>query len=200
MVEQVLVPVLIMVGATLLVMLAVPLGFLAVSGLYFARRTASWLVPLIRRSAADARRSALDSGARLVHGVVHSRLPQALVTGAVGCALALPALAAPARDMDHHPQQEIGGLAGGDTEPAAQIGGLGGLSARPADEQGANQVRSGPASGQTSTARPVTPVDQCVGSCGRPVDQPKTRSKSDSKSDSKGKSKDKAGKKSKPKD
>jgi len=126
-VEQVLVPVLVMVGATLLVMLAIPLGFLAVSGFYFARRTATWLVPLMRRTAADTRRSAaeawrsaVDLGVRAVHQVTHSRLPQALATGALGCALALPAFAAPVRDMEpgwgRYPQQHIADLAGAGTE------------------------------------------------------------------------------------
>lgn len=187
--EQVLVPVLVMVGATLLVMLAIPLGFLAVSGLYFARRTATWLVPLIRRSAVDAQRSAVELGAR----VVHSRLPQALVTGALGCALAVPAFAAPVRDMEpgwgRYPQPGIGGgLAGGRTEPAVQIGECcGGPAARPAEEQGTNQVRFGPEPGPI--ARPVTPVDQCSGSCGRQWDKQSKSKGKKSKADKKSKSK-----------
>jgi hypothetical protein len=187
-VEQVLVPALVMVGATLLTMLVIPLGFLAVSGVYFARRTAIWLVPMLRRSAADARRSAADLGAR----VVHSRLPQALVIGALGCALAVPAFAAPVRDMEpgwgRYPQPGLGGLAGDRTEPAVQIGECcGGQAARPAEEQGTNQVRFGPAPGPT--ARSVTPVDQCSGSCGRQSEKQGKSKNKKSKSDKKSKSK-----------
>jgi hypothetical protein len=189
-VEQVLVPVLIMIGATLLVMLAIPLGFLAVSGTYFARRTASWLVPLIRRSAADARRSTRALGQRTVHSVVHSRLPKALVTGAVGCALALPAFAAPVRDLEpgwgRSPEQRSGS---GATESAAQIGECcSAPTAGPAQEQPANQVRSGPA---PTLVRPVKPVDQCTGSCGQTSSGDQSKSKSKSKSDGKSKKKSK---------
>ena len=191
-------PVLIMVGATLLVMLAVPLGFLAVSGFYFARRTATWLVPLIRRSAADARRSTVDFGVRSVDRVVHSRLPQALMTGALGCALALPALAAPVRAMEPgwggYPQQSIGSTSRGNAEAAARIADCcAGPSARPVEEQGTNQVRSGPSPNGGLTVRTVTPVDQCIGDCGRLADQ------SGSKSKDKSKLKAKSGKKSKSK-
>jgi hypothetical protein len=190
-VEQVLVPVLIMIGATLLVMLAIPLGFLAVSGMYFARRTATWLVPLIRSTAADARRSAVDArrsalalGGRAAHRVVHSRLPQALVTGAIGCALALPAFAAPVRDMEpgwaRFPQQGTGSTG---TESAAQIGECcSTTAARPVEEQGTNQVRSGPVPVTGGTARQVASVDQCTGSCGQGSRDDKGKSKSHGKS------------------
>lgn len=208
--ELVVVPVLVMVGATLLVMLAIPLGFLAVSGLYFARRTATWLVPLIRRSAADARRSAADAwlaavdlGLRAVRQVMHSRLPQALATGALGCALALPAFAAPVRDMEpgwgRYPQQHIADLAGADTEAAAQIGACcGNAQARPPQEQGTNQVRSAPSRATGPASRSEAAVDRCAGSCG----PSRERSWSSSKDKSKGKcsSRSKSGKKSKSKD
>lgn len=177
-------PILIMIGATLLVMLAIPLGFLAVSGLYFARRTASWLIPLIRRTAADTRRTVFDAGARGIHSLVHSRLPQALVTGVVGCALALPAFAAPVRDMEpgwaRYPQA---GGGTGPTESAAQIGECCSTpTARPVEEQGTNQVRSGPEPATRPGARSVAPVDQCTGSCGQNYQDDKGKSKSRGKS------------------
>jgi hypothetical protein len=125
--------------------------------------------------------------------VVHSRLPQALVTGALGCALAVPAFAAPVRDMEpgwgRYPQEGIGGLTGGGTEPAAQIGSWTAQAARPMEEQDTNQVRSGPPPVMGGTVRRVAPVDQCVGSCDKESDQKSKKSKSKNKSGKKSKSK-----------
>src|ERR1700712_3742497 len=84
-------PALVMVGAGLMVLLAVPVGLLGVSGVYYARRTAVWLVPAVRRYAVDLGRRSVDLGGR----VVHSRLPRVLVAGAVGATLAVPSLAFP---------------------------------------------------------------------------------------------------------
>jgi hypothetical protein len=76
---------------------------------------------------------------------------------------------------------------------AARIGDWGSPPARPVEEQGTNQVRSGPDAVGAGTARTVAPVDQCVGSCERSSwDQGKSKSKdkkSKSKSDKKSKSK-----------
>jgi hypothetical protein len=174
-------PVLVMIGAGLLVMLAVPLGLLAVSGMYFGRRTATRLVPVIRRSAVDCRRSAIGLGGR----VVHSRLPQALAMGAVGCALALPSFAAPVRDLDRGWGSGMRSVIAG--EPAARVGPLGGVVARPVEEPAPNQVREVPVRTGNETARSVAPVDQCVGSCGRNSQQNKSKSKSQGKSKKKAK-------------
>lgn len=173
--EQVLMPMLVMVGAGLLLMLGVPLGLLAVSGMYFGRRTATRLVPVIRRSAVDCRRSVIVIGGR----VVHSRLPQALVMGAAGCALALPSVAAPVRDLDRGwGSGPPSGIAG---EPAARVGPFDGLVARAGEEPAANQVRDAPVRTGDETARPVARVDQCVGSCGWTSQQNKSKSKSQGK-------------------
>src|ERR1700712_5108864 len=92
-------PALVMVGAGLMVLLAVPVGLLGVSGVYYARRTAVWLVPAVRRYAVDLGRRSVDLGGR----VVHSRLPRVLVAGAVGATLAGASLPVPGHDVNPGP-------------------------------------------------------------------------------------------------
>lgn len=89
--------VLVMAGAGLMLLLAVPMVLIAVPGLYYARRAARWLAPVVRGSMMDLAGQVLELGGR----VARSGLPRTLTAGVTGCALmALPSLAAPVRDLD----------------------------------------------------------------------------------------------------
>jgi hypothetical protein len=146
-----------MIGATLLVMLAVPLGLLVVSGTYFARRWAMWLIPVVRRSVVDLAARTRRSAAGLSGRVEHSRLPRALVIGAVGCVLGLPASAATGRDaaasLEAMPPPGNGPLQVTRTAPVP----------RPAEEPPANHVRAAPAGSRAGAAPQVT--EDCASSC-----------------------------------
>jgi hypothetical protein len=169
-VEQVLVPALVMIGASLLVVLAVPLVLLVVSGTYFARRWAIRLVPVVRRSVVDQAARTCRSAADLSGRIVHSRLPRALVIGAVGCVLGLPASAAPGREaaagLEAMPSTGNGPLRLTQAAPVA----------RPAEEPPANQVRATPAGSRAGAARAVG--KDCAGSCDLSSQQNGHKSKS----------------------
>jgi hypothetical protein len=138
---------------------------------YYARRAAVWLIPLVRRYAVDLGQQAVDLRER----VAHSRLPQTLLAGAVGCTLVLPSLAAPVRDLHPVPQPPIG------DRPLAQVGTCCGTRApKPAVDPPENQVRAKPAA--TGDARGRPPADECSASCARSWQDNSHPSKSHKKS------------------
>jgi hypothetical protein len=161
-VGQVLMPVLIMIGAGLLVLLAVPVGLLVVSGVYYSRRAALWLIPVIHRYAADL----AERAAHLRWRVAHSGLPRTLVATTAGCTLTLPLLSIPMS------QVEPGWGSVPPTASASRLATRAGSSrgtptTTPAAPPLENQVRQAPAvTGDNAVTSQTASTDECAGSCG----------------------------------
>jgi hypothetical protein len=179
-------PTLVMIGAGLLVLLAVPVGLLVVSGVNYARRAAVWLIPVVHRSAADLAERAVDLRWR----VVHSGPPRTLVAATAGCTLALSCLPVPVSHVEP---------GWGSVPPAATAGRLvtrvgsccGAPMTKPAAQPVENQVRQAPAViGDDAVVRQTAPADECFGSCGRSWQQDSHQSRSRGKPKKKNKPKD----------
>jgi hypothetical protein len=173
--QQVLMPILIMIGATLLVLLAVPLALLAVPGIYYTRRAIGWLIPTAHRFAVKLGQQA----GQLRHSLVYGRFPQSLLAGALGCTLALPALAVPVRDLNSG--WGLMPRPGSSGSPHAQVGPCCGARVTgPAESPMQNQVREAPPV-TSGVVKQAIPVDVCAGSCEQPPPQNAHQSKSRAK-------------------
>ena len=171
---QLVMPVLVMIGAGILVVLTASASLLVLPGVYFARRSANWLIPLLLRSAAEVadrtQRSAADlarasvalarrirdTAIELPGRFVRSRLPQALTVAAVACLMVVPSWA--------HPVYETAVAV-----QSAPVSSDGGVRLAPADAFTGtaldwNQVRAAPPRTDTAGAGPAV---ACANGCDR---------------------------------